>query len=786
MPPGDPQPTVSGPGSLEARAARGATWSAAGFVGGQLVRLVGNTVVAGLLFEEAFGLMALVLVFITGLQLFSDIGIGPSIIQNERGDDQVFVNTAFTLQAVRGVLLWVASCLGALPFATFYGQPQLAQLIPVVGFTAALQGLNSTKLFTANRHLAMGRLTLIELASQVVAVVAMIVWAVVSPSVWALVAGAVASAVAKLVLSHLALPGIGNRLQWEARARTTLLHFGRWIFLSTLLMFLAGQSDRLIFGKLVDIGTLGVYSIAVMLASFPAMGLGTLTGKIVFPLFSRVHNEGGDLPAAYRRVRWPLLMLSGWASAGLIAGGPTIVRLIYDDRYLEAGWMLQIVAVGAWFGVLLEGTNGSALLARGLARWTAAGSGGKLLGLVAFIPLGHALAGFPGAVAGAAAAELLRYLISLYAAQGQRFRALDQDALLTAVVLGSGILGWFAGGAVRQRGFPQLAEAAVVFAAVSAAWLPLGLPFLARRRPCPGIDAMKVNDFFRRLRRVNRHTVKNRLAEAREDIEFHLRAFADHQEQRFVGRLVEASSERHHPRRDVHEIPVIINSRNRLTPLLALIDALERAGTRNIFILDNDSTYPPLLRYFESTRHRVLHHGANRGPYGFWDSPFWRLFRNDFYVYTDPDVVPCEDCPNDFMQLFYDTLRADKALGKVGFGLRIDDLPDYVDKTKVIGWEKIHWDKPVNGVLYDAPIDTTFALYRPRARGGFWCRAYRTGAPYLARHMPWYSNPNQPTEEDEFYARTASSVYSHYNTSSQAKTSWGHSETNPGMKWWRW
>lgn len=288
-------------------------------------------------------------------------------------------------------------------------------------------------------------------------------------------------AVAKLLLSHVALPGFRNRFEWEPRTRASLLHFGRWIFLSTLLMFLAGQSDRLIFGKLVDLDRLGVYGIAVMLAQMPAMGVGTLSGRIVFPLFSRVHNEGGNLGAAYRRVRWPLLMLGGWATAGLLAGGPTIVRLMYDDRYIEAGWMLQIVALGTWFGVLLEGTNGAALLARGLARWTAAGSAAKLIGLVVLVPVGHVIAGFPGAVAGAAAAELLRYVVSAYAAHGQRFRALDQDALLTGVVLTSGVLGWLAAGAVRHRRWPEPVEAAVVFIAVTVVWLPLAVRLIAQR-----------------------------------------------------------------------------------------------------------------------------------------------------------------------------------------------------------------------------------------------------------------------------------------------------------------
>ena len=300
---------VAAAGSLEARAARGATWSMIGYAAGLALRFVGNMVLTRLLFEETFGLMLLVQAFLTGMNLFSDFGIGSSIIQNKRGDDPVFVNTAFTMQAGRGLILWMITWAGALPFAAFYDEPILAWILPIAGFTALLDGLCSTKLLTANRELAMGRLTIIDLASQVAAFVVMMAWMTIRPSVWALVVGGIVSCVVRMVLSHTALLGLRNRLEWNEEACRAMLHFGKWIFVSTVLTFLAGQSDRLIFGKLVDMKLLGVYSIAIILATLPAQGLGTMTAKIVFPLFSRVYNEGGDLAAAYRRIRWPLLVL---------------------------------------------------------------------------------------------------------------------------------------------------------------------------------------------------------------------------------------------------------------------------------------------------------------------------------------------------------------------------------------------------------------------------------------------------------------------------------------------
>jgi O-antigen/teichoic acid export membrane protein len=142
--------------SLTGRATRGATWAVLGFATSQVLRLGGNLILTRLLFEEAFGLMALVQVVQQGLGLFSDIGIGPSIVQNKRQDD-AFLNTAFTLQAARGVVLTLVGVALGQPVAAFYGEPELAYLLPFVSLTAFIAGFNSTRVFTLSRELSLGR-----------------------------------------------------------------------------------------------------------------------------------------------------------------------------------------------------------------------------------------------------------------------------------------------------------------------------------------------------------------------------------------------------------------------------------------------------------------------------------------------------------------------------------------------------------------------------------------------------------------------------------------------------
>ena len=175
--------------TLRKLAIRGTVWTLLGYGMSQCLRLGANLCLTRLLVPEMFGLMALVNVFILGLTLFSDIGIAPSIIQHDRGDEPDFLNTAWTLQIIRGVGLWLCCLLLALPVANFYGEPKLSWLIPIVGFTTVISGFNSTALFTFKRQISLGKLTVFELVIQLSSLSIMLAWAWFHRSIWALVVG---------------------------------------------------------------------------------------------------------------------------------------------------------------------------------------------------------------------------------------------------------------------------------------------------------------------------------------------------------------------------------------------------------------------------------------------------------------------------------------------------------------------------------------------------------------------------------------------------------------------
>lgn len=203
-------------------------------------------------------------------------------------------------------------------------------------------------------------------------------------------------------------------------------------------------------------------------------------------------------------------------------------------------------------------------------------------------------------------------------------------------------------------------------------------------------------------------------------------------------------------------IPIVINNRNRFTFLKKLVDRLHEMGYQNLIILDNDSKYPQLLEYYRTCNCKVIYLGENLGYGALSKIPLFKEIRKSFYVYTDSDVVPCEDCPDDFLNYFLEIFQKYPKIQKVGFSLKIDDIPLYFkDREKVKNWEAKFFVNKVGDIGYLADIDTTFALHRPMSsisvNGWIVGRHIRTKFPYEAYHMPWYNNSKKLTEEEKFY-----------------------------------
>ncbi|KEJ89263.1 polysaccharide biosynthesis protein [Sulfitobacter donghicola DSW-25 = KCTC 12864 = JCM 14565] len=399
-------------GRLMARVARSTSWILLGYGGSQGLRLASNLILTRILFPEAFGLMALISLVTVGLMLFSDVGIAPSIAQSKRGDDPDFLNTAWSIQVMRGVILWLIASALALPLAGFYNAPELATYLPIAALTLLITGFNPTRIETAHRHLLMGRLTILDLTSQLIGIVVMVVLAWWLQSVIALVVGGVVGAVAKLALTWAFLPGEANRFRWERAAVHELVKFGKWIFLSTAFWFFASQGDRAVLGKFLSLESLGIYNIAFFLASF-AMQLGTaVTGRVMIPVYRDAKHEVAKIAKlrfAISGVTLGLLLLMALV-------GPWLVGVLYDPRYALGGAIVTLLAVAQIPQVIGMSYDQAALAAGDSQRFFVV-SASRAVFQITFLIIGVSQFGIIGAIVGMGLAHLLTHPVMIWLAR---------------------------------------------------------------------------------------------------------------------------------------------------------------------------------------------------------------------------------------------------------------------------------------------------------------------------------------------------------------------------------
>jgi O-antigen/teichoic acid export membrane protein len=401
------------------------------FGGSQGLRLLSNLLLTRLLFPEAFGLMALVSVIMVGLALFSDTGIQPLIVQNEKGDDPDFLNTAWTVQAIRGVVLWLVVLAVAGSVAALYDEPLLAELLPIAGLAMIIEGLKPTSVFSVNRHLALGCYVRIKLAAQATGllILALLAWQL--QSVWALVIGNLFTVFITTAAYHIFLPGQKIRIRLMPSAVKEMFRFGKWIFLSSAAVFLINQGDRAVLGMYISLEQLGIYSIAYFLGSLPVMLNSALQTMVMRPLHRlRPPSVGEENRKVLFRARRSIAGAILAVTAFFAFAGPSLVNILYDSRYAEAGAMITLFSLAAVPQATLN-TITPALIGHGNSRAIFLITGSTAFLQIALLVLGIEKFGVIGAIFAPFLAILINYPIRLF--YSLKYRVFDpvQDFGLT-------------------------------------------------------------------------------------------------------------------------------------------------------------------------------------------------------------------------------------------------------------------------------------------------------------------------------------------------------------------
>lgn len=341
--------------SLRQRVINAGSWALGGYAIGQLLRLASNLILARLLFPDAFGIMAIATAIYVGVVMLTDVGIGQSIIVHQDGGDDLFLDTAWVLQIIKGVLITVVLILGSGWAADFYDDDRLQGIVLIIAATALIGGFNSTKLQTAHRNMQERQFFWVGLSSQTVSLVTMVALAFLYKSPSSLAWGGFASAIFTCVISHIYYPGRLNRFRLDRNRARQIMKFGGIILVSSTLTFACGQGSNLLLGSLIDMKTMGIISIATSLSGLCVGVSMMLSGKILFPAYAELHREEtrAKFYSFVGKARITQMSFIWITSLMVILIARPLIGILYDSRYSEAAVIMEIMAIGN-FGVALN------------------------------------------------------------------------------------------------------------------------------------------------------------------------------------------------------------------------------------------------------------------------------------------------------------------------------------------------------------------------------------------------------------------------------------------------
>jgi O-antigen/teichoic acid export membrane protein len=397
---------------LRERAFRAGLWTVSAYGLDLFARFVTTLVMTRLLFPAAYGVVAAATAIIVGLGLISDFGIRAVIIQSPRGGDDDFLRSTWVFQGARGFVLWiillfVCIVVGLPPvrnlFAadSVFADPLFPWITAALGISLIFAGFESATLGLNARRLNLRPLVMVDMVGKVLTLPIMFAAAWYYPNAWALVIGSLASSVIRLVMSHALVGGPRMAFEWQTNHIKEILHFGKWITVSSIASFLTAQCDVIILGLILPSSQLGVYFIAKMLIGTVDGLLERLQASLSLPIFGEVlRQDPRNLRNRYYRYRLPLDLAAGFCSGFTMINGGLIISVLYDSRYTDAGLMLQTLAIALAFTPLQF--IRSAFTAIGETYVPASVSIVEAVSLVAFMLTGFVVFGESGAIFGIA------------------------------------------------------------------------------------------------------------------------------------------------------------------------------------------------------------------------------------------------------------------------------------------------------------------------------------------------------------------------------------------------
>ncbi|OUR61405.1 hypothetical protein A9Q74_09580 [Colwellia sp. 39_35_sub15_T18] len=331
----------------------GSIWTMIGFGSEMFFRMGSSLILTRIFLPEVFGIMAIVTSIMVGMEMLSEVGVRTSLIQNPNAKTVKFAQTAWTVQIIRGFVLWFLVFIFSSFLAAHFQEPDLIYLLPIAAISLVFKGFTSSNQHLYSRELGVQKIVLAKVFVQFISICSVIILSFIYKSIWAIIIGSLLSSFLNTLLSFILFQHFKMRLMLDKQVVNSIFKIGKWLFFATMFHFLISQGDRLILGGLINKTELGLYNLAAMFTQIPISILAALSGNILFPFLAKKFNETPEyFNQTFNELLHKLLRYMLPLVATLAILGNMLIQLLYPEDFHLAGQILQLLAIASFFQVI--------------------------------------------------------------------------------------------------------------------------------------------------------------------------------------------------------------------------------------------------------------------------------------------------------------------------------------------------------------------------------------------------------------------------------------------------
>ena len=322
-------------------------WRFAERCGAQLVTFIVSIVLARLLAPEDYGVIALVTVFTTILQVFIDSGLGTALIQKKNADDLDFSSVFYFNLIVCLALYGIMFC--AAPFiARFYNNPIYVPLVRVLSLTLIISGVKGIQQSYVSKHMLFKRFFFSTLGGTLVSAIAGIALAYAGFGVWALVAQYLCNTAIDTMILWITVPWRPKFIFSWSRLKS-LLSYGWKLLVSALLDTVYSNLRSLLIGKIYSSADLAYYNQGDKFPVVIVSNINASIDSVLLPTLSDVQDNHIAVKNMTRRAIMTSIYIMAPLLMGLAFCAEPVVRLVLTDKWLPCVPYLRIFCVTYMF-----------------------------------------------------------------------------------------------------------------------------------------------------------------------------------------------------------------------------------------------------------------------------------------------------------------------------------------------------------------------------------------------------------------------------------------------------